>query len=116
MQPVLVGVLVSMGVCLIALKGNTDGEDLLMNLAGMLAPVVAFVPLGGAETCSSAPLLVPDLPATVAVTMPALFVTGFVVVAWTLVVARREAGVGGIGAGHYAFTTQGRPIRLIGKN
>ena len=24
--------------------------------------------------------------------------------------------VGGIGAGHYAFTTQGRPIRLIGKN
>jgi hypothetical protein len=24
--------------------------------------------------------------------------------------------VGGVGAGHYAFTSQGRPIRLVGKN
>ena len=24
--------------------------------------------------------------------------------------------VGGIGAGHYAFISQGRPVRLIGKN
>ena len=34
---VFIGVLVTMGVCLVALKGNTDGEDVLMNLAGMLA-------------------------------------------------------------------------------
>jgi len=24
--------------------------------------------------------------------------------------------VGGIGSGHYAFTTQGRPVKLVGKN
>jgi hypothetical protein len=24
--------------------------------------------------------------------------------------------VGGVGAGHYAFISQGRPIRLVGKN
>jgi len=24
--------------------------------------------------------------------------------------------VGGVGAGHYAFITQGRPIRTVGKN
>jgi hypothetical protein len=39
-----VGALVSIGVCLFCLKGNTPGEDILLNLAGMLAPVVAFVP------------------------------------------------------------------------
>ncbi len=36
---VFIGVLVTMGICLIALQGNTDGEDVLLNLAGMLAPV-----------------------------------------------------------------------------
>ena len=54
---VFIGVLVTMGICLVALKGNTDGEDVLMNLAGMLAPGVAFIPTPGAEQCSSAPLL-----------------------------------------------------------
>ena len=44
---VFIGVLVTMGVCLVALKGNTDGEDVLMNLAGMLAPGVAFIPTVG---------------------------------------------------------------------
>ena len=53
---VFIGVLVTMGVCLVALKGNTDGEDVLMNLAGMLAPGVAFIPTPDAGTCRSAPL------------------------------------------------------------
>jgi hypothetical protein len=39
-----VGALVGMGVCLVCLRGRTDREDLLLNVAGMLAPVVAFVP------------------------------------------------------------------------
>ncbi len=43
-QAVFIGVLVTMGASLLALKGNTDGEDVLMNLAGMLAPGVAFIP------------------------------------------------------------------------
>jgi hypothetical protein len=39
-----VGALVAIGVCLIAIKGSTDIEDMLLNVAGVLAPVVAFVP------------------------------------------------------------------------
>ena len=43
-RAVFVGVLVTMGACLIALEGNTEAEDVLLNVAGMLAPGVAFVP------------------------------------------------------------------------
>jgi hypothetical protein len=93
---VFIGVLVTMGVCLVALKGNTDGEDVLMNLAGMLAPGVAFIPTPGAEQCSSAPLLTPDIPAAVANNMPALFVTGAFVGAVALWIARREGGAAGL--------------------
>lgn len=41
---VFVGALVVIGVSLIAIKGSTDREDVLLNLAGVLAPIVAFVP------------------------------------------------------------------------
>jgi uncharacterized membrane protein len=41
---VLVATLVGLGACLIALKGCNDTEDLLLNIAGMLAPIVALVP------------------------------------------------------------------------
>lgn len=93
---VFLGVLVTMGVCLIALKGNTDGEDGLMNLAGMLAPAVAFIPTAGAGPCSSAALLTPDIPAGVANNMLALFVTGAVVGAAALWIARRDGGSTGL--------------------
>ena len=41
---VLVATLVGLGACLVALKGCNDTEDLLLNIAGMLAPIVALVP------------------------------------------------------------------------
>jgi hypothetical protein len=60
-RSVLVGTLCAMGVCLIALKGrDRPREDLMLNLAGMCAPVVALCPTpleddpaacGGAERC-----------------------------------------------------------------
>lgn len=93
---VFIGVLVTMGICLVALKGNTDGEDVLMNLAGMLAPAVAFIPTPGAEQCSSSPLITPDVPAAVANNMPALFVSGAVVGVAAIVIARREGAVVGL--------------------
>ncbi len=44
-RSVFVGTLCAMGVCLIALKGrDRPREDLMLNLAGMCAPVVALVP------------------------------------------------------------------------
>ena len=41
---IFVGALVALGVGLIAIRGNTDVEDILLNVAGVLAPIVAFVP------------------------------------------------------------------------
>lgn len=42
--PVFIGALVAIGVCLIALRGYTDAEDVCLNLSGISAPMVAFVP------------------------------------------------------------------------
>ena len=90
-RAVFVGVLVTMGACLVALKGNTDGEDVLMNLAGMLAPGVAFIPTVASGRCGStaAGAGVAD---GVANNMTALFLTGVVVGVVAVVLARREAG------------------------
>ena len=41
---IFVGALVALGVCLVAIRGSTDPEDVLLNIAGVLAPIVAFVP------------------------------------------------------------------------
>ena len=52
-QAFFVAALVSIGACMVCLKGNTDAEDILLNLAGMFAPVVAFVPTAGADHCAT---------------------------------------------------------------
>jgi hypothetical protein len=43
-RAIFVGALIAIGVCMIALKGTTDADDILLNIGGMLAPVVAVVP------------------------------------------------------------------------
>ena len=43
-QSVFVGALVALGLVFIVLWGKTPGEDAWLNLAGLVAPVVAFVP------------------------------------------------------------------------
>jgi hypothetical protein len=51
-----VGALVALGVCLIAIRGSTDTEDVLLNVAGVLAPIVAFVPTARPENlCTKNP-------------------------------------------------------------
>jgi hypothetical protein len=50
-QNLFVGALVAIGVCLVALKGNTDSEDVLLNFAGLCAPFVALVPIHDPGTC-----------------------------------------------------------------
>ena len=75
-QAVFVAGLVTIGICMIALKGSTEWEDILLNLGGMLAPVVAFVPTPQGATCASVPNIAPDIPANVANNIPALFVAG----------------------------------------
>ena len=53
---VFVGALVAIGACLVVIKGSTDVEDVLLNIAGMLMPVVAFVPTPYEAACSSTPV------------------------------------------------------------
>ena len=55
-RPVFVAGMVAIGVMLIVLKGNTILEDVLLDIAGMLAPIVALVPTGFEPVC------VPGLP------------------------------------------------------
>ncbi|RBY87431.1 hypothetical protein [Blastococcus sp. TF02A-26] len=43
-QSAFVAALVGLGVCMIALQGTTRREDAVLNVGGMLAPVVAIVP------------------------------------------------------------------------
>jgi hypothetical protein len=42
--PVLVAAIVGIGVLLIALRGRTEAEDVVLNVAGLSAPMIAFVP------------------------------------------------------------------------
>lgn len=86
--PVFIGALVAIGVCLIALRGYTDAEDVCLNLAGLSAPMVAFVPTPQAGHH-------PDVHAIVnnAATFLAVLAVGYVVI--VLIVLRRHARGGG---------------------
>ena len=55
-----VGALVALGVCLIAIRGSTDAEDVLLNVAGVLAPIVAFVPTARPENLCTKNPYAPD--------------------------------------------------------
>ncbi|MFC8146162.1 hypothetical protein ACFUKV_31170 [Streptomyces paradoxus] len=52
-QLFFVGALVAIGISLIALKGSTEFEDIFLNCAGILAPVVALVPTPNVGQCGS---------------------------------------------------------------
>src|SRR3954469_14434077 len=62
-RSVFVGTLCAMGVCLIAIKGrDRPREDLMLNLAGMCAPVVALcpTPLEDSAACGGRTRCVPS--------------------------------------------------------
>jgi hypothetical protein len=75
-RAIFVGSLITIGVCMVVLKGNTEPEDILLNVAGLLAPAVALVPTPGRGTCHSVPVDLGDAAANVANNMLALFVIG----------------------------------------
>lgn len=57
-QAMFIGALFAVGVSMIAIKGSTDREDMLLNVAGVLAPIVAFVPTAApSRVCASAPFI-----------------------------------------------------------
>lgn len=73
-----IGALVAIGVSLFCLKGSTDAEDVLLNLAGMFAPVVAFVPTPDPGTCGVVSGTTEHIHDNVANNMTALFIVGFI--------------------------------------
>ncbi len=52
-RAIFVGGLMAIGLCLIVIKGSTAWEDAFLNVAGMLAPVVALAPTSDVGNCWS---------------------------------------------------------------
>ncbi len=78
-RSVFVGALVATGVALTVIKGRTTAEDWLLSIAGVFAPVIAFVP----TTSLNAPTLSSDALAAAHNNLGALLVAGWV--AWVVV-------------------------------
>ena len=80
---------------MIALRGTTDRDDILMNLGGMLAPVVALVPTPNPGGCRSVGVAVAAAPENVQTNMIALFLAGaiaLVIAATTLLAQPADTG------------------------
>ena len=85
-----VGALVAIGVCLIAVKGSRDWEDMLLNVAGILAPVVAFVPTSPPSlSCSSSPFGTIDAEAYLDNNVLAYAIGGTVAIGGAWIIAKR---------------------------
>lgn len=52
-RPIFVSGMIAISVSLIVIKGSTVTEDLLLNFAGMMAPIVAFVPTSFERSCAN---------------------------------------------------------------
>jgi hypothetical protein len=86
-----VSALMAIGVCLVCLQGSTALEDALLNLAGMLAPVVALVPTPyEANNCPSASRNDHSSSPDVANNMTALLVLGGIALVVTIALAARN--------------------------
>lgn len=85
-----VGALITIGVCLICLRGASDGEDVLLNLAGICAPVVALVPTPSTGGCGSVLTDTANRDVNIANN-----VTALLVVAWIALVAVAAIGFTG---------------------
>jgi hypothetical protein len=98
-RSVLVGALVAIGPALVAIKGRPGWEDVLLDLAGMVIPLVAFVPVPrelGEAVCGAGVqrCVPPDLVPAVVNNVTALIVLGVPVLAfaWWTGVRRADHG------------------------
>lgn len=84
------GALIAIGVCLIAIKGSTDKEDVLLNLAGVLAPIVAFVPTSPpTSNCTSSAFAGGDAEAAIDNNLLAFAIGGAVAIAIAYAISRK---------------------------
>lgn len=111
-QGYFVAMLLGMSVCMVCLRGSpqaeADAEDILLNFAGMFAPVVAFAPTppeSGAPVCVQMASAVQERSADIANNATAMFALGgaVIVIAIAMFIARGKrprgmglaAGIGG---------------------
>jgi hypothetical protein len=89
-QAYFVGALVAIGVCLFSLKGNTEWEDALLNLAGMLAPIVALVPTPKIGDCKPYTGTTAHGDLNIANNVVALLAVEFLALAFVAAIRRRK--------------------------
>lgn len=89
-QEVFVAALVAIGMCMIAIEAPNEWENLLLNVAGMLTPVVAMVPEPVAYHCWSGTATPQDAVPKIVNNVWALFLTGVLgIVVYLVVIAVR---------------------------
>ncbi len=92
-QPMFVGALIAIGVSFVAIKGSSEIEDLLLNVAGVVAPIVAVVPTrppNDDDNCSSAAILQPDQVAFIDNNVTGLIVAGAAAIVIGWIASRRS--------------------------
>jgi hypothetical protein len=90
-----VGALIGIAVCLVCLRGSTAAEDVLLNIAGALAPVVALVPTPlKTEACKSLEGATEDGAANIANNVHALLAVGAAALLFALFMATRRRTTG----------------------
>lgn len=93
-QSILVGTLVGIGTCLIAIKGRRGAEEVLLNFAGMSAFVVALVPTPlDSGMCTSEPYCL-DIPERVGNNIGTLLLVGGLVLLLSTWPRRLDLGSG----------------------
>src|SRR4051794_1941377 len=96
-QSIFVGGLITIGVCMIALKASTEWEDITLNIGGMLAPVVAVVPTPGAGSCWSVPVQAHDPSPNIVNNISSLLITGAAMFGVALAIALKSGRDGRTG-------------------
>jgi hypothetical protein len=91
-----IGALVSIGVTLVAMRGKNSVEDLLFNVAGVLAPIVALVPTARPSVVCSRPgdEVTVRTTALVSNNVPALVAAIALAIVLALVIAELRRGDG----------------------
>jgi hypothetical protein len=86
-----VGALVAIGISLVAIRGSTDLEDMLLNVAGVLAPVVAFVPTSPpSDSCASTTIVIRDTKPFINNNVLAYLIAGLIAIAIGYLTARAK--------------------------
>ncbi|MEM9517167.1 MAG: hypothetical protein AAGA42_20130 [Actinomycetota bacterium] len=92
-QPIFVGALISIGVSFVAIKGSSTAEDIALNVAGVVAPIVAIVPTDRPrQVCASSELTLGDERAFINNNVVALIIAGAVAIGIGWWATRRSRG------------------------